>query len=735
MRRIFQNIYHFFPIQLLINYFKFNQILLLFWIILFALTNNYTGGKFGLNALFLAPEYLHQINFISFAIFGFVFGIFVTSFHISSYIVNGYQFPFVATLKKPFINFAYNNALIPVAFIVNYIFQSYQFQINNELITPFFAILNVFGFLIGFILFMIIPFSYFFSTNRFLARFLYSIDKSLAKSKIAKPIKSALEKDKEWKQQKTSRDHKSRRKVRHYLSFFAKIRPAKDYMHYSGSLIQKILSQNHYNAAIFSIVTITVIIFLGTFMDQEILIIPSAASLLLLFTIIYFIYSIFHSIFKEWSLVALIVLLVGANNIYERNIFYEPSKASGLVYTNDSILTGNYILEDEITDYNSEIASLNLWKEKTGQEKPKMIFVNTGGGGHKMTLWAYYSLAHIDSVSKGNFIKNVRMFSGASGGTIGAAYFRELYRQRMHGKQINLLDSARIYKLSDDILNPILLSMVSRDWLLNSNLFTSNFKHDRAYEFEKYLNINTNNVLNIPISDYAEDERNAVIPHLIISPTIINDGRRILISASNISYMTTPERAKLFNDNKSDNIEFRKVYKNFNADSLNMLSALRMNATFPYISPVVTLPGNPTYKIMDASIIDNYGLSTSLKYLNTFRDWIAKNTSGVVFVMISEEEKNAYQDNSLFGELVKPFSGIFGNMFNVQIYNNAKIIDFSQYFINSDIEFINITLPKGDSPIPLSWHLTKEEKNRIVNSIKTEKNTVEIQKLNQSIYP
>jgi len=64
MKKLIEYIYHFFPIQLLINYFKHNHILLFFWILLFAIINGFAGGKFGINALFLAPEYLYNINFI-----------------------------------------------------------------------------------------------------------------------------------------------------------------------------------------------------------------------------------------------------------------------------------------------------------------------------------------------------------------------------------------------------------------------------------------------------------------------------------------------------------------------------------------------------------------------------------------------------------------------------------------------------------------------------------------------
>ena len=64
-----------------------------------------------------------------------------------------------------------------------------------------------------------------------------------------------------------------------------------------------------------------------------------------------------------------------------------------------------------------------------------------------------------------------------------------------------------------------------------------------------------------------------------------------------------------------------------------------MSATFPYITPNTTLPTEPPIKIMDAGISDNFGLSDAIRFVFAYKDWIAENTSGIVFVSIRDSPK------------------------------------------------------------------------------------------------
>jgi len=79
MKTFVQNFYYSFPIQLLLLHFRKTQVLLIFWFILFlTITGNFMK-IFGANALFLAPEYLGNVNAAGAAITGLATGVFIMS--------------------------------------------------------------------------------------------------------------------------------------------------------------------------------------------------------------------------------------------------------------------------------------------------------------------------------------------------------------------------------------------------------------------------------------------------------------------------------------------------------------------------------------------------------------------------------------------------------------------------------------------------------------------------------
>ena len=59
-----------FPVQLFLNNIQRNHVLMLCWIILFAMVTGSFGKYLGIPYLFLDPEYLNKVNFQSFFIMG-----------------------------------------------------------------------------------------------------------------------------------------------------------------------------------------------------------------------------------------------------------------------------------------------------------------------------------------------------------------------------------------------------------------------------------------------------------------------------------------------------------------------------------------------------------------------------------------------------------------------------------------------------------------------------------------
>src|SRR6188474_1604275 len=98
---LFPKIAYSFPVQLLLNNIRRNQVLILCWIILFAMITGNFGKYLGIPYLFLDPEYLNEVNFVSFFILGITTAGFTTAFQITSYINDGHRFSFVGALSKP----------------------------------------------------------------------------------------------------------------------------------------------------------------------------------------------------------------------------------------------------------------------------------------------------------------------------------------------------------------------------------------------------------------------------------------------------------------------------------------------------------------------------------------------------------------------------------------------------------------------------------------------------------
>jgi hypothetical protein len=163
-----------------------------------------------------------------------------------------------------------------------------------------------------------------------------------------------------------------------------------------------------------------------------------------------------------------------------------------------------------------------------------------------------------------------------------------------------------------------------------------------------------------------------------------------------------------------------------------------MNATFPYITPNVILPSKPGMAIMDAGLIDNFGVTDAVQFLHTFRDWISENTSGVVLVTIRDKPKErelemAKQSGNL-NQLLAPVNSLAQNLFAFQDMNNDRLLQSAETWLNQPLDVVNFqyeanSKKDGYKQASLSWRLTTKEKKDIASSIYSEYNQFEMERL------
>ena len=723
-----------FPVQLVIMHVKKSQLLLVYWLILFACVTQNFGNRFGIPYLFLDPEYMGKVSWLAFFIIGICLGVFIMAYNISSYMLNSFRFPFLACLYKTFEKYCYNNAVLPVLFILTYIGGIYYFQLKNQLLPISIVTIQVIALLmgVGFVIFSTLK--YFQHTNKDIYK-LFGVathDGDHDNVKFVSPIRDT----------KLKRQRRRGWKVETYLTFPFKLRLVRSTSHYKSFMLASVFRQNHINAAVLEMIIFLLFILLGLFRDYSVFRIPAGGSILLLFTMIIMIGGVFRYWLRGWAYTALVGLFILINFLSGLEVFNFKNKAYGLDYDGaqpeysipkmEEILS-HYRLQK---DYETGLVSLNNWKKKwndAGVEKPKLVVLSVSGGGVRSALFTFNAMLELDSALNGQLLRYTQFISGSSGGLIGASYYRELFLRNKGSQKIFENKETYLKNISKDVLNATAFSFIISDLFLNFQQFSYHGKtylKDRAYAFEEQLNENTGHIMDKQLSEYYLPELKSEIPRLVICPTVVNDGRFIVISPLPSTYLLKSKNNSNFKEAIPDGVDMMTFFEKQGAGNLRYLSALRMNATFPYIMPAAQMPSEPSFQVMDAGVRDNYGVQTSVRYLIAYRQWIKENTSGVVFVQI--RDNNKYEQSkmrtikSLWEKVMSPFKNLSSNFIVMQDYVNDSFSEYLKTIYGRQIRFIDLQMNQKEDRVSLSWHLTQKEKLYVVQEGNNELNKFNI---------
>ena len=738
-----------FPVQLFLNNLKRNQVLLLCWIILFAMITGSFGKYLGIPYLFLDPEYLNKVNFRSFFIMGMVIAGFSTAFHITCYINDGHRFSFVGTLSRPFTKFIINNSFIPALFLFSYLYEVITFQQNNQYITGTDLAVNVAGIFVGYAAMTGFFFAYFRLTNKDIFKYVVC--------RIDERIKQSVKVTRASVMKKLDIARKRQERVDYYLNERLQLVKVEDTSFYDKTTVLQVFDQNQFNLVIIEVLIFALIVILGIFKDWPVFQLPAAASCVIFLTVFVMLAGAFEYWFGNWSSTTALVLFLFLNYLVGEGVFSKPYKAFGLDYEKMPV---EYSIENlkklnDSTFINQDRAAaiimLDNWRKKF-EKPPKLVLLCVSGGGKRAALWALNSLQTADSLSDGRLMNQSVLITGASGGLIGASYFRELKLREMQGENVKPYSYVHRDKISTDNLNPLIFSLLANDLFVGFTQFIyadNAYEKDRAYTFEQQLNQITEGMMDKPISAYRIPEDQGIIPMVVLTPTVVNDGRKMYIASRPVSFFNAdvldlPD----YKLSKIAGTDFSRAFSELGSDSLRFLSALRMSATFPYITPNTTLPTEPPIQIMDAGISDNFGMNDAIRFLYSFKDWIATNTAGVVFVSIRDSPKLGkilpQTGQTLVDDITQPISSVYNNFENFQDINADLLIGQARNWFPLPISRVDLQyqaesyvaiLQKMDSirqnsaRASLSWRLTTREKEGIVNAINSEFNQAELARL------
>ncbi|MBZ5858912.1 patatin-like phospholipase family protein [Flavihumibacter profundi] len=729
MKQKLKAIFYSFPVQLILLHFKKFQILLLFWFILFGAVNGSFMSAFGVNSLYLSPEYMGRVDAISAAIVGIAIGIFIMSWNITTFILFSRHFRFLATTTRPFLKYCINNAIIPLVFLLFYFIRVVNFDMHKELMTVGEVLVLTTGFLSGLILLIAISFGYFFGADMHISRNMINLSPSPV------PFHRGL------KPHIVLNSGGSRLiKVTTYLSGRGSVKAVRDVAHYSKEFLENIFNRHHFSAVLSIFIAFLFLMLLGFLLDYEIFQLPAAASVTVFLAILVAVVGAFSYFLQSWSVPFAVILFLFLNLMYRYGIIDPTNKAYGLDYRKD-IARAAYTPENlqslstpekVAADKKVMIRVLENWKARQKAAKPYLYLIAVSGGGTRSATFTMGIMQKLDSISHGHLMRQTFMITGASGGMLGAAYFRALARRKDMGYPVNLQDRQYLDDISKDLLNPTFSSFIARDLAAPAQKFKVGeyeYVKDRAYSFEQKLNRNTRFLLDHELSELAADERAAVIPNMLFNSVITRDGRKMLISTLPLSFLMKPAGDSSLQDSRDpDAIDFAALFSKQDPMNLRLLTALRMNATFPYVLPNVWLPTEPKIDVMDAGLRDNYGLETALRFINVFRDWIRENTGGVVLLQIRDRRGGGWEypfESKDISEVVtKPLLLLQYNWYKMQQYNQNEQLGFIADMMGNQFHKLSFqyTPVKEDSKAALNFHLTKEEKRDIVLALDNEFN-------------
>lgn len=738
-----RQIYYSFPVRLLVLHWRNHLVLIGLWVFLALLMTGTIGRQFGTHYLMLTPEYRGEVGFWSFAITGAAFGAFFMIWNLTAYLLCADRFPFLATLDAPFTKFCLNNAIIPLGFFATFLAASVWLQWHDELTTTEAIALNISGFIAGMALLVAGLSFYFYLTNHDL------IDLNRLGKLVPKDGGKLLAPGQRLATLREIRTGETRWRVDTYLNERLRPRAVRSVAHYDLGILQGVFRQNHLNAVVVQVAAMLLLITLGLFMESEWCRIPTGATVFVLASMVMAAFGAITFWFRQWGTLVFLVVAALVNWFTSMGFFNFRNQAYGLDYQVEKRTEYSYAaLEkmcspDQIArDKAATIAILERWlaKNRTPENpRPKMVFVCVSGGGIRSALWTMHAMQQADSVTAGRFLCQTALISGASGGMLGAGYIRELYLRFTSGEHHSHLAPAALDRISRDLLNPVGFGIVANDLFVPLTTFRwggHQYRKDRGYLFEYQLDENCQNVLRKPLAAYRAPEMEARIPMFFITPYLLNDARRLVISPQGVSYMMRPQEA----ENSPlgleiDAVDFGKLFAEQDADSLAFTSALRMNCTYPYILPNAFLPTRPMLEVMDAGFRDNYGIESAARFLHVFRDWIVENTGGVVVVQVRCWEKidsvEATDRKGVLSGLFSPVTAL-GNLTMMQDYEQDNALSLLGDLLGAgQLEVVRFLYRpvKKDREASMNLHLSKLDKLDLHDAFFSPENQASLERL------
>lgn len=316
---------------------------------------------------------------------------------------------------------------------------------------------------------------------------------------------------------------------------------------------------------------------------------------------------------------------------------------------------------------------------KNSNKPFSVLLVSAEGGGSRAGLWSSLVHSYLYETSDGRYFKHhLLSLSGASGGGVGNGMFFSVAQQaalqnkkasfRKENDEFGLMYKASsIYK--KNYLSAALLSFLGRDLFKEiTGLFTFDNRGEilenqwEKAHYEQFDSFSTSSLLEKEVFSFYNQENNAMDTTSITSPLLFVNTTHVQKGVYTIISPVTFDSLPSFYGMEDF---YTELQNGNNRRSLKLSSALRMNASFPFITPVGEVENTnssgekKTDQYADAGYYDNIGGRVSrgvevvLKQVlsDSFPDLVNKIDIKQVLIANEESRKIAKTETQLAAPL------------------------------------------------------------------------------------
>jgi hypothetical protein len=334
------------------------------------------------------------------------------------------------------------------------------------------------------------------------------------------------------------------------------------------------------------------------------------------------------------------------------------------------------------------------------------ILIAATGGGIQAAAWTARVLTGIDDslpdTLRDEYTHSIRLLSTVSGGGVGAMYFAERYRaagfdrtnlrQVVEKAQASTLDDVAWGAAYPDAIATFFPPIRS---LLGDRGQALETAWTRSLEVARLL------------SDWRTEVWSDLRPANVFNATLVDTGERLLMGTTRLGWR---EQRGLRN--------FEDLYKD---REIQVVTAARLAASFTYVSPA-TRPGDSgeDFHVVDGGYYDDYGMATLTQWLDEGLEGLGDvaEIPRVLVIQIRSDPGDRLSKpdrwHGPFYQLWAPAEALLNVRATGQIsHNDDEFERLQQLWRDRKVDIANVIFRFCGEHPPLSWHLTRREKDAI----------------------